>query len=375
MEICLINWLAIFALSALSAGVMIPQILLIAFRKKLFDEPDGRKIHKGAVPRLGGLAFTPVILFTIAVVFGLNLVSGASVDLLQINREVVVEMLFVFCGLILLYIVGMADDLIGVRYMAKFVVQILCGSMLVVGGFSIDNLHGLLGLWELPGWAACGITILVVVFFTNAINLIDGVDGLASGLSIGAALFYGWIFVLLDSQIYAAVAVSTLGVIVPFFYYNVFGNPDRGRKIFMGDTGSLTLGFILTFLSVKVLECMGEVDDPDLPNAFVLAFVPMMIPCFDVVRVFFRRFRHHKNPFLPDRTHIHHKLMALGISSKVTMVVIVCSAIVLTLLNVCLSFYVNVNILIIGNLAVWILLNMGMTRRILKRKVDCDFKE
>ncbi len=372
MEICIINLVAILLLSILLAGVMIPQVLLIAFRKKLFDEPDERKIHKGAVPRLGGLVFTPVILFTVVIVLGINIVMGTPVTLLEMTDEVTVEMMFEFCGLILLYIVGLADDLIGVKYMAKFIVQILCGVLLVTGGLCVDNLHGLLGIYELPTWLSYAFTILIVVFFTNAINLIDGVDGLASGLSIAAALFYGFIFVGLGNLMYAATAVATLGVVIPFYYYNVFGNPNRGRKIFMGDTGSLTLGFILTFMSIRVLSSI-ESEETQSPNTFVLAFAPMLIPCFDVVRVFFRRIRHHKSPFLPDRTHIHHKLMALGMSSKVTMVVIVCTAIVATLLNVWLSVWININILVGVNLIVWIAVNMTMSYIIAKRKIDCDF--
>ncbi len=368
----MINLAVILLLSELLAGVMIPQVLLIAFRKKLFDEPDERKIHKSAVPRLGGLVFTPVILFTVVIVLGFNIVLGTPVTLLHMTDDVTLEMMFEFCGLILLYIVGMADDLIGVKYMAKFIVQIFCGMLLVMGGLCVDNLYGLFGIYDLPVWLSYALTVLVVVFFTNAVNLIDGVDGLASGLSIGATLFYGCIFVALGNLMYAATAIATLGVVIPFYYYNVFGNPERGRKIFMGDTGSLTLGFILTFLSIRLLNGIDN-QDPQLPNTFVLAFAPMMIPCFDVVRVFFRRIRHHKSPFLPDRTHIHHKLMALGMSSKVTMVVIVCTAIVCTLLNVWLSVWININILVAVNVIIWIAANVTMSHVIAKRKTDCDF--
>ena len=362
-----INVLCVFLLSVVLSGIIIPKILLISFRKKLFDSVDERKIHKGAVPRLGGLAFNPVIFFSIVLVLGLNFVYGRA-GLIAHLQENAVEMAFEFCGLLLLYVVGIADDLIGVRYSAKFLTQIIAGILLIVGGVWIDNLYGLLGIYELPNCLGYLLTILAIVFFTNAINLIDGVDGLASGLCIAASFVYAFSFIVVGYYVYAAMALATLGVLLPFFYYNVFGKIDRGRKIFMGDTGSLTLGFILSFLSLKLLTTI-DASVVNYPNPFVLAFSPLMVPCFDVVRVFFRRIRNKKNPFLPDKTHIHHKLLAMGFSSKVTMMIVVGVSILLTIVNIELSRYININIIVFGNIIMWILLNMGMTRFVNKKKI------
>ena len=372
METWTINLATVFVLCVFLAGVMIPKILLISFRKNLFDEVDERKIHKGAVPRLGGLAFSPVIFFSIALVLGVNIIMGKGGNILHLD-EVVIEMIFELCALLMLYVVGMADDLIGVKYSAKFFVQIMCGILLVSGGVYIDNLHGLFGIYELPTWIGYLLTVLVIVFLTNAINLIDGVDGLASGLSIAALIVYTYSFIVLNYYIYAAMAIAFLGVLVPFYYYNVFGKADKQKKIFMGDTGSLTLGFALSFLSIKLLGCI-ETNTVGLPNPFVLAFAPMLVPCLDVMRVFFRRIRHHKSPFLPDRTHIHHKLMALGLTSRVTMMTVVGFAIVLTIGNIEISKYINVNILLIANVVGWILLNMWMTKSVVKKNPETDFK-
>lgn len=369
----MINILSVFILSAFLAGIIIPKILLISFRKKLFDTPDERKIHHLPIPRLGGLAFTPVILFTIAFILGLNLILKENGDILHMN-EIATELIFEFCALLLLYIIGMADDLIGVKYSAKFVVQILCGILLVTGGVYINNLHGLFGIYELPLWVGYMLSILVIVFFTNAINLIDGVDGLASGLSIATSIFYTITFIFLDSYLYAAIAAAVLGVLVPFYYYNVFGNAERGKKIFMGDTGSLTLGFSLSFLSIKLLSC-ANYEVINHPNPFILAFAPMLVPCLDVLRVFFRRIRHHKSPFLPDRTHIHHKLMALGLSTRKTMVTIVGIAILLSSINIYLSLFINITLLLIGNILLWIYINLLMTRQIKKCNINCDFNK
>ena len=133
MYFWIVNCSLAFLLCVLCAGIVIPQILLIAFRKKLFDFPDERKVHHCAVPRLGGIAFKPVVFFTIALLLGINMVLGHSEILSEIGNDVC-SLAFAFCSIMVLYLVGMADDLIGIRYRAKFVIQILCGVMLIAGG-------------------------------------------------------------------------------------------------------------------------------------------------------------------------------------------------------------------------------------------------
>ena len=177
----IVNCSIAFLICVFCAGIIIPQILLIAFRKRLFDLPDERKIHHCAVPRLGGIAFKPVVFFTVALLLGINMVMGHSEMLSEIENDVR-PLAFAFCSIMVLYLVGMADDLIGIRYRAKFVIQILCGMMLIAGGIYIDNLYGILGIHSVPLWLGYPLTILFVVFIINAINLIDGIDGLASGL-------------------------------------------------------------------------------------------------------------------------------------------------------------------------------------------------
>lgn len=186
MYFWIVNCSLAFLLCVLCAGIVIPQILLIAFRKKLFDFPDERKVHHYAVPRLGGIAFKPVVFFTIALLLGINMVLGHSEILSEIGNDVC-SLAFAFCSIMVLYLVGMADDLIGIRYRAKFVIQILCGVMLIAGGVYINNLYGVLGIHAVPLWLGYPLTILIVVFIINAINLIDGIDGLASGLCSIAA--------------------------------------------------------------------------------------------------------------------------------------------------------------------------------------------
>ncbi len=365
-KIWLINISAVFLLCVIAAGVLIPQILLIAYRKKLFDEPDERKIHSLPIPRLGGMAFTLVIFFSLAFVFGVNMVCGNTSILPGIRDEITV-IAFGFCAIMLLYIVGIADDLVGVRYRAKFVVQIFAAAMLIAGGLYLSNLHGFLWFNTLPIWFAIPLTILVIVLIINAINLIDGIDGLASGLCSVAFVTYGITFLKTEEYMYAAIAFANLGVLLPFFYYNVFGSAENHTKIFMGDTGSLTTGISICLLSFKIIDCV-PVGTGAYPNPFVIAFAPLIIPCFDVIRVYFHRIRTGKNPFLPDKNHIHHKLLAVGMKPSIAMPVIIGFSLFLVFINCILSMHIDVNIILAIDVVVITGINMGLSRKIRRRQ-------
>lgn len=355
----------VFLFSAVSTGILIPEILLISFRKKLFDEPDERKIHTAKVPRLGGIAFAPVIFFSILFLLGVNLILQQFDFLYELKADLT-EFIFGCCSILLLYVIGVADDLIGVRYRAKFFVQIFCGMMLVSSGLWINNLQGLFGIYELPLYIGGPLTIFMVVFVINAINLIDGIDGLASGLSGIALLFYGIVCMHYRLHFFALLAFATLGAIVPFFYFNVYGRADKGKKIFMGDTGSLTIGMILCVLGLKL--CFYTSAGVTSLNPILLVCAPLLIPCFDVVRVAFHRIRTGKHVFMPDRNHIHHKMMRCGFSPFNTMLLIFFLSIFYISSNVLLSRVLNVNLLLFGDLLTWILLNVAMTAVYNRRK-------
>ena len=362
MQFWIINIICGFCVSVILAGVIIPQILLIAFRKNLFDQPGERKIHHIPVPRLGGLAFTPVIFFTMALLLGANQYLGNSAVLIEFARNVNV-LAMMLCAMTALYLVGIADDLIGVRYRAKFIVQILCGILLVGAGIWVRGFYGFLGLNYLNIWFGGILAVVLIVFITNAINLIDGIDGLASGLSAVACLYYGLVFFQLKYYTFALIAFVVLGVIVPFFCYNVFGNAEKQKKIFMGDTGALTIGVVLSLLSIKLttISINGVMWSY---NPLVVAFAPLMIPCLDVIRVFFHRIRNGRDPFLPDKNHIHHKFLALGFNTRVTMIIIVCGSLFFSVLNLYASKYIDIHILLLLNFAFYGGLNMYLTHKI-----------
>lgn len=352
--------LSVFAIVLTITGLIIPQILLIAFRRNLFDEVDSRKIHKGTVPRLGGIAFFPAILFGILLIAGVSSLSETLPALPHLTENFR-EFSMVSCGVITLYLVGLSDDLIGVRYIAKFGAQIIAAIFLIIGGIYFNNFHGFLGIADLPYPIIVILTLLLTIFITNAFNLIDGIDGLASGLSAIACIFYGIVFFNQGLYFFSMLSFATLGALVPFFCYNVFGNSEKHHKIFMGDTGSLTIGLILSVLSLRI--CMETSLDNGV-NPAVAAFSPLLIPCLDVVRVYFRRIRHHINPFLPDKTHIHHKLLDLGMTQRQAMPLLIFSAILLVGFNYWVSEIMNITLLFVIDLVIWTLANILLSRRI-----------
>lgn len=344
-----------FLTSVIVAWIIIPRILLISIKKKLFDEPNERKIHEFVVPRLGGVSFFPTILFAVCSVFALRYLFGFEVKAV-IAEYILPEMLLFICGLTLLYVIGIADDLIGVQYRNKFIIQILCAVFFPVSGLWINNLYGLMGINEISAWVGMPLTVLTIVFITNAINLIDGIDGLASGLSSVSLAVFGCLFLEKELYTYSMIAFASLGVLIPFFYFNVFGNAELGRKIFMGDTGSLTLGYILSFLAIRYSQHNPDFT-PYTQGALVIAFSTLIVPAFDVIRVVFLRARKGKGLFLPDKNHIHHKFLAMGLTPRHAMITILIISCLFSTSNILLVSYVNITALLLSDLTVWIVLN------------------
>lgn len=365
MEHWIFNNIISFFVAVLFAGIIIPQILRVAYRKRLFDEVDDRKVHQGVVPRLGGISFFPSILFSFAVVIGFNLKYwgwDASVENLQVSSSFI----FLICAVLLMYLVGILDDILGVRYLAKFVVQILASVFIVFSGVYIDNFFGFLWIHHIYPWIGWIVTTFMVVYVVNSINLIDGIDGLASGISALAFIYYGIIFFFAGEVVYSLLSFAGAGTLIPFFYYNVFGNARSHKKIFMGDTGSLTIGIILVFCAIGMLH-LGKVPVGLDYNPVILGISPLLIPLLDAARVFINRVRKRRNPFKPDKTHIHHKLLALGFSQRVTLSIIMVWAMFYIVINMFLSSYINPSYIILADIAVWILGNLLISKRIKKK--------
>ena len=356
-----VNIISAFLMCLLLSTLIIPRILQIAYRKQLFDEPNERKLHSTPVPRLGGLAFKPLVLLSTVLLLAVNLSLGHRELLDELGKDAL-PFTFTLCAITLAYLVGIIDDLKGVPYRSKFVAQTICGLLLVTGGVMLTDLNGLAFLHLLPSWMSIPLSVFAVVFIVNAINLIDGIDGLASGLCIIAFLCYGITFIIYGQHTNALLSFSTAGVIIPFYYYNVFGRIEKNTKVFMGDTGTMTTGIMLCYLSIRLTHIADTL--PSHVNPFVLAFSPMLIPCLDVVRVYIYRVCHGKNPFLPDKNHIHHRLLAMGLSQRQAMAILVLAALVLTVLNVSISHRLGATYLLLLDIILWMIANFLINVRI-----------
>lgn len=338
--------------------MVLPRVLFIAKKKRLFDLPDIRKKHSKPIPRLGGITFTPVILFVF--LFGLFIRFKFNLWGDDQLYDKMPELLLFICGLLLIYLVGAKDDLVGVGFQKKFVIQFIASLCIVGSGIYVNNLYGLFGFNEIPPIVGIILSIGFVIFTTNAVNLIDGADGLASSLAGIALLTYSIFFIMSDMWLYASLAFTTLGILIPFFYYN-FYHPKR--KIFMGDTGSLTLGYILAFMFLRLVKYPPTAEI--VPNGLLLlAICPLFIPLFDALKVMFIRISMGKTPFHPDRNHIHHKLIDLHISRKKTVYILAFSSICFIFLNWILLEFINENVVLLLDLGIAIFINVFIYRKI-----------
>ena len=305
-----------FLLAYFIGHTILIKLYVFSYRRRLFDPVDGRKTHRGLIPRMGGMAFLPtqiaIFLFVILVL--------RFFEVIYVDYEFLVRFLLLFMGLGLLFITGIVDDLMGIYYKWKFAAQFVASIFLPVSGLWISHLDGLFGIDLLPVWIGVPLTILVIIFIINSFNLIDGIDGLCSGLTILACTVLGTLFFRHDSWLPVIFSFITVGVLSPFFYYNVYGKTKRRRRIFMGDTGSTTLGLTVSFLAISY-----AVGDPSIPypgGNLLVAFSVVVVPVLDTFRVMLIRLLTRKPLFLPDNNHIHHFLLSLGFSKRTALFVI-----------------------------------------------------
>mgnify|MGYP002521053935 CR=1 FL=1 len=361
-----------FLVSVLLGVVLITNILVISYKKKLFDLPDARKVHSVPVPRLGGFSFLPVVLVTVCMVTGFHYYAGFGTAGLFPSSSAY-ELLLLAVGSTSLYLTGIADDLVGIGYRSKFVVQLATALLFVLSGNWIDNFDGLLGICEIPAWLGMPFTVVLVVYITNAINLIDGIDGLASGLCAIAFAAMGTLLAVRGEYVYALLSFSFLGVLVPFWIYNVFGNVQHHRKLFMGDAGSLTLGYVLSYLAIHLSKgsdstTLGTCSD------MAFAFSTLLVPLFDVVRVVLCRLREGKNPFMPDQNHIHHKLLRAGLTPRKAMATILSISVSFIILNVVMDESIGFTWMFVCDILLWTILQLQINRYIKARQSkNADF--
>ena len=282
----------------------IPVIIQVAKDKKLFDEPDERKVHKNVIPTLGGLGiFAGFIIAT----------------LMGVPSAITSELLYFAAATTVIFFLGIKDDILVLSASKKFIGQLIAAGIIIkFGGIHIDNFHGFLGVYEIPHTTSIIISLFTIIVITNSFNLIDGVDGLAGSLGLLTTLVFGTYFFYAGQLTYAVMAFALAGSIIGFLIYNF-----SPAKIFMGDTGSLLLGLINSILVIKFIEIAGNTaSNFPIESAPAIGFSILMIPLFDTLRVFGLRIIQRRSPFSPDRTHVHHFLLDLGLSHR--MVTITC---------------------------------------------------
>ena len=347
-------------LSGTIVACILPKVLLLSLKKKLIDPIGPRKIHKSTASRLGGVSFYPAIYISISVCFALaNRYCSTGVE---IHSFAMVEA----AALLMLYLIGLYDDIVGVKCRTKVVIQIVTAIMVIATGASLEAFYLLDSTLIIPLWFSVPLTILMIVFITNAINLIDGINGLASMLSIIALTIYGVIFVMTDNYFYASVSFTTVGALLPFWHHNVFGIRKRSTtRIFMGDCGALVVGFILSLMAIRAWNISGDSSGHITPNmCHILAYSVLFVPCIDVVRVVLHRMKSKKPLFLPDNSHIHHKFMALGFSPRNSLWIILSIQAFFIVLNIHLALVVDILYILVIDIIVWTIMHIILTRKI-----------
>lgn len=287
-------------LSFILVFISIPTILKVSHSKNLFDEPGKRRVHKQRVPTLGGLAIFFGILFTYTIY--LDWFDYRPIP-------------YLVPALLVIFSIGIKDDILVTAPIMKLLGQLIAAFIIVgFGDFRITDFHGFFGL-KPDYFISISFTILFVVFIVNGFNLIDGVDGLAAITGIIASAGFGFWFFINGEYLIPTLSVILIGSLLAFMYFNVFSST---QKIFMGDTGSLLIGFILAIIAIRFMEFNAPQNRSSLllgmTSAPAVAMGILIIPIMDTIRVFFLRISKGQSPFAADKAHIHHRLLTLGFS-------------------------------------------------------------
>lgn len=288
-----------FVVSLLISALSIPAIIRVANLKNLTDDPDdGRKQHKVNTPTLGG----------VAIFAGALVAFSALYDLHGFN-----DLRFITPALVILFFAGIKDDLLVLAPDKKLMIQIGCAALITyLGNLRITSLWGIMGLQEIPFWPGVLITVFLIIALINAFNLIDGINGLAGTLGLLASLCFGFWFAFNGFGSLTILSFSLAGALVGFLIFNY-----NRAKIFMGDTGSMAVGFIIAIIAIRFIEANRlQLDTLAYPiiNAPAVAFAILSIPLFDMIRVFVLRLSKKRSPFSADRNHIHHYFVDSGFS-------------------------------------------------------------
>ncbi|GBF18522.1 MULTISPECIES: glycosyltransferase family 4 protein [Arenibacter] len=315
--------ISVFIGAFLLTYLTIPKIIKVVEYKRLMDDPNHRSSHQNKTPTLGGVAFYYTFVIALFFIRGWNTFE---------------EGMYIIPGLTILFIIGLKDDLVVISAGSKLIAQTLAISFVLVNeGFTIYSLNGFLNINEIPYYLYIVIGGFMMLTIINSYNLIDGIDGLASVVGVVIMLIYTTIFYLTEEYYYALISITMNASLIAFLGFNI----SSDRKIFMGDTGSLIVGFIISILTLKFLALKPNtyVDLPFLlENAPLIAISILIVPLFDTARVFAIRLVNKKGPFSPDRNHTHHVLIDYwGLSHKQASFLVGCFNLIFVMLFIVLG--------------------------------------
>ena len=302
-------------LSFLITLVVIPAIITVAKVKKLYDVPDdSRKLHKEPIPSLGGLGMFIGLIFSILLTISFSAEAP--------------EFQYYIAAFLLIFFLGIKDDIIIISPVKKFIGQLITAGILVYKAkLMITDMHGFLGIHQLNTACSYLLTVFSLVVIINAFNLIDGVDGLAGSLGLISSVVFGTFFLINNNIPYAVLGFTFAGTLIAFLVYNF-----HPAKIFMGDTGSLMVGLVNGILVIKFIETGGHYSFYPVAASPAIGFGILLVPLMDTLRVFAIRIMNRRSPFKPDRNHVHHLLLNYGFNHKgVTFTCIVATIFITTM--------------------------------------------
>ncbi len=350
-------YLGIILMSGFVSLTALPSIMFIARERKLYDDfHQERKTHQSGISRLGGVGI---------------FCSFTIISLLFARYDSVLPTNILLTACIMLFAVGLKDDLAGAGPGTKFFIQFLASAILVfLGDVRLTSMYGVFGISEISFLSSIVLSITTIMFMINAFNLIDGIDGLAGTLGLIVNLTFGIMFLHMGQGEIATLAFSMVGALAGFLYYNY-----TPSKIFMGDTGSLLIGLISVVLGIKFIE-LNKFGSTEVTPVFISApatvVAVLIIPLFDTFRVFTLRVLKKKSPFKADRNHIHHRILALGFTHLQATFVIVLTNLFFIYLVLVLKEWGNF-VLIFVFFGLCILINW-ITTVLLRIKFRKDFK-
>jgi UDP-N-acetylmuramyl pentapeptide phosphotransferase/UDP-N-acetylglucosamine-1-phosphate transferase len=302
-------------MSFIIGTLLIPQIIHIAQVRNMYDTPDERKIHKVRIPRFGG----------IGIFFG-TFITFLTLSLTSLTTG----MQFLTGALLIIVIIGMRDDFLPLKAIWKLFGQIAAASLIIIGDFRFESLHGFLGVYDINEMLSFAVSLYTIIVITNSFNLIDGIDGLAGTVSVLFFSFFGIWFVYTESTVMSTLCFSAVGATMSFLRFNY--TPSR---IFMGDTGSLMLGFLASAVILEFIRhnaSLPETSYAHFSNPVSIASVALVYPLFDTLRVFTLRVMNGRSPFSADKNHLHHLLLNVGFSHLKAVFVIILINIVMMIL-------------------------------------------